>query len=159
MSIEDQLSNYLARELSDEWQRKASVENRAFALISASLAIAALFFAAGDQLDLFPQLAASPSPGLLIIALVAVSASVLSALLAALPLSYRAPKTKAIDELIRDLPHLSSSEVAAELLQTQLEQLKSARRSNGAKAILIYLSYVSIGCAAVALLSALLYSL
>lgn len=152
----ERFAAYVDSELTYEWQRKSAMETRAFGIVTADLALAALFFAIADQLDLLAGLNSSPSAGLRVVATVAAASSVLLSVAAALPMKYAAPRLKAVRRLLADVESMTENDVAQEVLETRVAQLASARISNGIKAALTIAAFVAMATSAGALLGALL---
>jgi hypothetical protein len=151
---------YVTGELTVEWQRKTSFENRAFALVTANFALVTFFFAITAQLKMLANLHHNPSAKLLLAALAAVGGSIAFAVVAAAPGNYPAAEVAGIEELLNDVAtdDDDGQAILEEIIRTQIAQLDKARQTNSCKGFCVFVAFVALAIAAAALSAALILS-
>lgn len=150
------LVEYVDSEFAFEWQRKAAFETRAFAIVSANLALTTLFLAVGAQFQLLAHLDESPASWLRTVAIVAAAISTSAAVAAAFPGNYSAAPADALLELLDRSSNMKPDEIADQIARSRIAQLAQAKKSNATKVVFTFLSFAALGVAACALTAALL---
>ena len=117
------LVEYVDSEFAFEWQRKAAFETRAFAIVSANLALATLFLAVGAQFELLAHLDESPASWLRTVAIVAAAISTSAAVAAAFPGNYSAAPADALLELLDRSPSMKPDDIADQIARSRIAQL------------------------------------
>jgi hypothetical protein len=152
------LAGYVNRELAYEWQRKASFETRAFAIVTANLAITTLFFAISAQLGLEGNFRTAPMKWLLLASLLFAALSTIFAVLVAVPRDYPAPDATGLQEMfhsIVDGKH-SAEEAGQDVVEVEIAQLRAATKANDYKATMSIFAFAALAAAALALAAALI---
>jgi hypothetical protein len=127
---------YVADEYTKEWQRKAALETRAFAIGTAVFALATLFGVWIDRLKLLDDLADCSiakwvSIGALALAVVAFGLALGGAIL----FRFKGADPDDISNFLKDVSKSSMTDVDAldEIARTYLGQLRAARAANARK--------------------------
>jgi len=151
MTSEEQLgplADYVDSELAYEWQRKTSLETRAFAAVTANLGFVTLFLALSANVEF--GLDSGTAEVWIQIALGFVLLSIALAVLVAAPANYATPTLEALRSLYTRASSgdIVRQDLKSEIVEARIFQLGSARKSNKRKAVFSAASFASLGAAA-----------
>lgn len=135
--------------LDDAWRRKESFETRAFALATANLAIATLYFAMLDQLGSTKDLSHHLPEVLIIVALAAGAASVISAVASTIPVNYPSISAATLrkDSALVKGDEVSEGDVLDAQIDARLTQYARAQEASAFRGWLALAAFVLFGIA------------
>lgn len=139
----------LESSLDDAWRRKESFETRAFALATANLAIATLYFAMLDQLGSTKDLSHSLPEVLIIVALAAGAGSVISAIVSTIPVNYPSISAATLreDSALVKGDEVSEGDVLDAQIDARLAQYARAQEASALRGWLALAAFVLFGIA------------
>lgn len=158
------LGDFVDDEYGYEWQRKGSIETRCFAIVTANVAALTVATTMADRLGLLSQLDESRVREWGVAGLVFATASIIAAVVGALPYRYSALPAQRFNELLtainvepeadEDFTWSMASDVRFVLVEAKIEQLRVAKQSNAIKAVATFVGFVALvaalGCLAYA---------
>jgi hypothetical protein len=137
VAVEDGLRDtyaYLSAELDRQFERKSSLESRVAMVVSANVALVALFIAAADVLGPI-EVKHGWEQALSILGLVALGLSTLAALIGGLPLNYPTLPKGDLDAFVtKVVAGESVTDILEDLATTTIDQIDSAQSANNVKA-------------------------
>lgn len=151
---ESSLADYVNQQISIEWLRKAALETKSYSSLTANLAIATLYIALSNQPDLHVNLTKGVVRDFLLVGLLAATASIVAAVIAAAPRAYPGPKAEDLEEirLMVSRPGIQHKDLIDMLIETQIRDLSRARFSNNSRSRGLFLSLLFLGIELVSLL-------
>ena len=152
----DAVSRVVEAEMTLAWQRKSSFEVRAFSLITANLAVATLYFVLQAQLGYTAHTENSPTRALIVISLVLIAVSLVSAGLSVIPRNYPGLEKGAFLDYLREARDDAPHDLVVEMVEMRIVQLEHSVRSNSVKAAFLMAAFVALGFSVILLAVALL---
>lgn len=151
--------SYIDSEIEAESSFKVSLENKAFALITANLGVATLFLAVAAQLNRLTALSTGVPSAWATVALWVASSSIVLGVLAAVPVWVSGASDENELQVLKDLRNGRVVDPIAsqlDIIDVKTKRLHALRKGNGYRGWVILASFVAFGVAASCLLVALL---
>lgn len=152
------LAAYVDSEFDYEWRRKTSLETRAFALVTANLAMVTLYLAVRAQSTLLAVIQGGAPRCFAVVAFALIAISTFAAVISAAPMRYAGPHPDAFQELANSLQSEKAASVQKEIIEARIAQLSRAFEANNRKATYAVFAFICTAGSAVALAGALIFA-
>jgi hypothetical protein len=145
----------------ESWRRKSSFETRAFAALTANLALSTLYLSVSDKLNLVAELQQGWPGTLALTALIASVASVVLAVASAFPSNYPSPNPKTLKTDFQTIcdGEADARDVLIARIEARLQQYESAQNASRRRGVAVLAAFVTLGLATSALVASFLIAL